>query len=76
MRKVRDLNFALKKNMESIASTAVATNRAATAPTCPHVSRKQARAALQGKTVAFVGDSVSRMMFCETVGLGNAGHGQ
>lgn len=52
--------------MHSIAF-AVTTTPTTAAQTCPHVSRKQARAALQGKTVAFVGDSVSRMMFCETL---------
>ena len=32
----------------------------------PRLGRREARDLLANKTVAFVGDSVSRMMFCET----------
>lgn len=32
----------------------------------PRLGRREARGLLANKTVAFVGDSVSRMMFCET----------
>ena len=32
----------------------------------PRLGRREARDLLANKTVAFVGDSVTRMMFCET----------